>query len=156
MLGDVPLLVWILYIFCGLVDLQAPSINWEEAQKGRFGPGGYLGVTSIPLPAKEPTATEAPQADRAQALAERRRLEDLVQVRITAIPAADTDLHVVPYSPGTRAMGRSRENAILCIAVLLLKIQIIACRILVLGELGGAVCSISQGWWFGCRHLILQ
>ena len=30
--------------------MQAPSIDWKGAQAGRFGPGGYLGVTSVPLP----------------------------------------------------------------------------------------------------------
>lgn len=55
------------------------SINWEEAQKGRFGPGGYLGVTSVPLPAQQ-RPTEAPVADRAEVRAERRRREDAVQV----------------------------------------------------------------------------
>lgn len=58
---------------------QAPNINWEEAQKGRFGPGGYLGVTSVPLPAQQ-RPTEAPVADRAEVRAERRRREDAVQV----------------------------------------------------------------------------
>ncbi len=62
--------------------VQAPHINWEEAQKGRFGPGGYLGVTSVPLPAQR-SQTFAPLPDRAQVLAERRRREDAVQARIT-------------------------------------------------------------------------
>ena len=33
-----------------LLMMQAPSIDWKGAQAGRFGPGGYLGVTSVPLP----------------------------------------------------------------------------------------------------------
>ncbi|CAL8464995.1 g4530 [Coccomyxa elongata] len=73
------------------LHLQAPKINWEEAQKGRFGPGGYLGVTSVPLPAQQKPAP-APEADRAQVLAERHRQEDLVQASYPAIGSAKKSL----------------------------------------------------------------
>ncbi len=59
--------------------MQAPNINWEDAQKGRFGPGGYLGITSVPLPDQR-QAERSSEVERSEALAERRRREDLVQV----------------------------------------------------------------------------
>ena len=52
--------------------LQAPSIDWKGAQAGRFGPGGYLGVTSVPLPGSSPAHSEL--------VAERRQREKSVQV----------------------------------------------------------------------------
>ncbi len=52
--------------------LQAPTIDWKGAQAGRFGPGGYLGVTSVPLP-----GSSTVQSDSA---AERRQREQSVQV----------------------------------------------------------------------------
>ena len=58
--------------------VQAPSINWAEAQRSRAGPGGYLGVTSVPVPSPPSAAAPAPAAEAA---AERRRQSDLVQVR---------------------------------------------------------------------------
>ncbi len=74
-------------------NLQAPKINWEEAQKGRFGPGGYLGVTSVPLPAQQ-KAAQAPEAVRAQVLAERHRQEDLVQARPWAFLLEQTSQNI--------------------------------------------------------------
>lgn len=62
-----------------ILCMQAPSIDWKEAQKGRFGPSGYLGVASVPLPDQRQSESKA-EAERREALAERRRREDLVQV----------------------------------------------------------------------------
>ena len=56
--------------------LQAPSIDWKGAQAGKFGPGGYLGVTSVPLPGSSTKA--APPSDRA---GKRQEQEQSLQVR---------------------------------------------------------------------------
>lgn len=56
--------------------LQAPSIDWKGAQAGRFGPGGYLGVTSVPLPGSSaPIGASPSRAD------EKRQQETSLQVQ---------------------------------------------------------------------------
>ena len=65
------------------LGVQAPSINWADAQRSRAGPGGYLGVTSVPVPSPQQAAAPvAPSGEPARALAaaERRRQSDLLQV----------------------------------------------------------------------------
>lgn len=47
-------------------------------------------MTSVPLPAQQ-KAAPAPEADRAQVLAERHRQEDLVQVRPSALAGTNTE-----------------------------------------------------------------
>lgn len=72
------------------IMLQAPSIDWKGAQAGRLGPGGYLGVTSVPLPRSSPA-----QADSA---ADRRQRETPLQVKSLFASAFSAHRHFSCFS----------------------------------------------------------
>ena len=84
--------------------VQAPSINWAEAQRSRAGPGGYSrrDLCASALPA---LSCRAPGRRAAQAAAERRRQSDLVQVRaLRHTPLSPACVEPDKSGSGTRAL----------------------------------------------------